>query len=279
MSNDREIDLLKRVFAPWRQTPAGNAFPAPASLARALDGAFPLRKGEKKRDVYVDIGVAKFFATAAIDIWHRAVHSLLISVLLTDESPIWSSVSGYYSSHYTMRGLAHLLGYYQLFQRKCTIQLSYDSGKYVCTYSRGYNREHDWYWDVVKKNPILKADPFFATSASSPNLSDTAHRDRSNYWDHLPYFPPLQNVDRNQIRTRVHGMSKMELQTPPELREDRFPDAISVQLIAYQRIARFRRLLDETLTNNRLWDVHRNPPWAANYIDYQLVESRGAVQR
>lgn len=274
-------DLLKRVFTPWRLTPAGSAFPAPASLARALDTSFPtMKKGEKKKDTHVDIHVAKLFATAAIDIWQRAIHSLLISALLSESSPIWASVAGYYSSHYTMRGLSHLLGYYQLFQRKCQVQLTFDGSRYLCTFTKRYEREHDWYWHLATGSQIMGHDPFFALKPLSLGLMrDTAHRDRSNYWDHLRQFPPIHDVGKEQIKRKMAQMSKVELQAPPELRDDRFPDPLSVQLIAYQRVARFRRLLDDTLSNNRLWSVQRNPPWAAEYIDYQMVEARGAIQR
>ena len=58
------------------------------------------------------------FATAGVEMWHRAIHSFLWSVALTESSPIWSSVSGYYSSHFVMRALAHSMGIFKSFSQK-----------------------------------------------------------------------------------------------------------------------------------------------------------------
>jgi hypothetical protein len=179
-----------------------------------------------------------------------------------------------------MRGLAHLLGHYQLFQRKCQVQLTFDGSRYICTYLKRYEREHDWYWRLAADSQIMGPDPFFTSRTMSIGLmSDTAHRDRSSYWDHLLQFPNMHDAAKDQVKHRLAKMSKVELSAPPDLREDKFPDPLSVQLAAYQRVARFRRLLDNTLPTNRMWSVQRNPSWAAGYIDYQLIEPRGAVQR
>jgi hypothetical protein len=106
-------------------------------------------------------------------------------------------------------------------------------------------------------------------------MSDVMHRDRANYWDHQPIAMSLRDVDREYVKKKIERLSRIESYTPPELREDRFPDVEAVQILAYQRVSRFRKLLDNRLVNNRLWDVRRNPGWAADYINYQLVEPRG----
>lgn len=279
MNGDLDLELIQRMFAPWRAAPPGTSFPARAALSTELARLFPLRKGENSRSTYVDIGVAKYFATASMDIWQRAVHSLLVSVLLSDQSPIWASVTGYYSSHYTFRGLAHLLGCYRLFQKKCSIRLSIEHGKYVCTYTRGGGREHDWYRNVVLQSSRFKRDPFFSTRDLQDSLDDVEHRDRCNYWDHLPVFASLRNVNQEYVKNKVRSLSKMEVNTPPDLDPSRFPDPDAVQVVAYQRLSRFRKFLDEELSGNRLWSVYRTPAWAIDFIDYQVVEPRGAVQR
>jgi len=240
-------ELMRRMFAPWRNTPAGNAFPARAALATALNASYPLTGTVKRADIFVDIGVAKLFATAAVEIWHRAIHSLLISAQISNESPIWASIAGYYSSHYTLRGLAHVLGSFQSFQRKCSIQLSIDNGRYVCTYVKGYGREHEWYRSVLDQSDVFKSEPFFIKPLVPVGIGDIAHRDRANYWDHLPIYPLLADVRRDDVRNKLRSISKIELQEPPELAPERVPDGDAVQLIAYQRVARFRRFMDETL--------------------------------
>ena len=97
------------------------------------------------------------FTTGAVDIWMRAVHSFLVSASLTDVSSIWSSVAGYYSSHYAVRSIAHLLGFFQLFKGKRIVHLQFLSGQYVCSFDpkKAQDREHKLYWQIVKKDPPL----------------------------------------------------------------------------------------------------------------------------
>jgi hypothetical protein len=100
---------------------AAATFPPPRTLSVSLEGKLPK---DPTTEVTINPKIASHFASAAVDIWLRSVHSFLISASLTEISPIWSSVSGYYSSHYAVRGLAHLLGYFQLFRRKRLAKLS-----------------------------------------------------------------------------------------------------------------------------------------------------------
>jgi hypothetical protein len=74
-------------------------------------------------------------------------------------------------------------------------------------------------------------------------------------------------------------ISRIEVQAPPELTVDTFPNLEAVQINAYHRVVRFRNFLDETLVSNRLWKVHRNPGWAAEFTDFLTLEARGPVQR
>ena len=66
---------------------------------------------------------------------------------------------------------------------------------------------------------------------------------------------------------------------PPLPRISKFPDLEFVQVVAYHRLVTFRKLLDEVLGGkNRFWNVHRKPPFAIKFIDFQLAEGRGREQ-
>jgi len=268
---------MKLMFAPWQNAAAANAFPNISALTDALQKHAP-QDGSKEANINIEPRVAKYFATAAIEIWQRAVQSLLISIAVTDESKLWSSVSGYYASHYTFRGLAHLLGYYQLFRKGWIIHLYVDGGRFVATYKKKRVREHDWYRGVVASDRQFRAEPFF-TNPPPPALLDVAHRDRANYSDHLSLNPHIRSVNKAAIRARLQRISHIEVQAPEAFTLDKFPDVEAVQINAYQRIVRFRQYLDQTLDTNRLWNVHRTPGWAKEFTDFQLIEARGATQR
>jgi hypothetical protein len=56
-------------------------------------------------------------------------------------------------------------------------------------------------------------------------------------------------------------------------RTDDFPDTVSVQFVAYHRIVKFRRLLDEILgSKNRFWKVQRNPHWCPAGMNFSVVD-------
>src|SRR6516162_3242045 len=93
------------MFKALNNKSAANAFPAPRTLANVLKS--------RCKPFNVGIVAAKapdlpIFATAAVEMWLRGIHSFLISASLTEASPIWASVAGYYSSHYSVRAFAHL---------------------------------------------------------------------------------------------------------------------------------------------------------------------------
>ena len=265
---------ITTAFAPLNDEAAVNAFPPPASLSQALNRALPAgSKGLESRNASQD--VAKMFTTAAVDIWMRAVHSFLVSASLTEVSPIWASVAGYYSSHYSVRALAHLLGFFQLFTRKRIVQLELQGGRYVCTFDpkTPEGREHRIYWKIVKKDQHFAGDPFFTENNAVIDNSDVGHRDRANYADHLPQFPVFRPLDAIALKNRVDKISEIECSAPPIPRVSQYPDVGSVQIIAYHRLVRFRDLVDTIIGDqNRFWNVHRSPPWARDFIDYQLTE-------
>jgi hypothetical protein len=265
---------VARTFAPFNDEAAVHAFPAPASLSKALNSAIP---GGPNRlaTANVPIAIAKMFTTASVNIWMRSVHSFLISASLTQVSPIWSSVAGYYSSHYAVRAIAHLLGFFQLFAGKRIVCLKFENGRYVCSFSpkKAGEREHRLYWDIVKKNQHFSADPFFTENNARIDESDVAHRDRANYADHLADFPVFRPLDAAALKIRIDRISEIEITSPPIPKVSRYPDVESVQIIAYHRLVRFRDLVDTILGNsNRFWNVHRSPPWARDFMDFQLTE-------
>lgn len=268
---------VNRLFAPLRNSPA-TALPPIGALSSQLTQLAPPRP-PAAISKYVPQEVAKLFSTAAVNTWMRAVHSFLISSSLTNLSPIWASVAGYYSSHYSVRAVAHVLGYFQLFTVKQSVQLEFDKGRFIGTFKAGREREHYTYWKFVKGDPHFAADGFFTdnsvyTDDSGLSHSDVAHRDRANYADHLPHFPIFKPLSEAELRDRIEKISSIEVATPPIPVASRYPDLESVQVIAYHRLVRFRDLLDTILrTENRFWNVHRSPPWARDFIDFQVTDA------
>jgi hypothetical protein len=233
-------------------------------------------KGASSPTVAVDPRVSTLFATASVDMWLRAIHSFLISVSLTATSHIWASVVGYYSSHYSVRALAHLLGYFQLHKQKKIVKLHVENGRYLCEYTKktGADREHTAYWRLVKRDPLFASDQLFTENVSDANaLADVAHRDRANYIDHLGAFPAFKPLNERELKDRIDQISGMEFTVPDIPDAEKYPDVGAVQIIAYHRLVRYRDLVDDILGgNNRFWSVHRDPPWAREYVNYQLTE-------
>src|SRR5467141_2465107 len=169
---------IKADFERLSNVAAKKAFPPPDSLSQALDKVVPAgsRKVVAKRNVLP--ATANMFTTAAVNMWMRAVHSFLISASLTSVSPIWASVAGYYSSHYSVRALAHLLGSFRLFTGKRLVRLQFRTGGHVCSFDPKAGREHEIYWTIVKADQHFSTDPFF--TQGNPEV---AHRDWAQYID------------------------------------------------------------------------------------------------
>lgn len=274
----RKIDAnfrnqIEVAFAPLNTAAAANAFPPTASLADLLSRIHSAGPGAPShhRDV---MQAARMFTTASVNMWLRAVHSFLISASLTNVSPTWASVAGYYSSHYSIRAFAHLLGFFQSFNIKRIVRIELRSdGSYVCKFDRkrAGDREHTIYWKVVKRDPHFAADPFFTDNASG-EVSDASHRERANYADHLPQFPTFRPLNGADLKERIDRISDIEVSVAPIPSLSRYPDLESVQIVAYHRLVRFRSLLDAVVVENRFWQVHREPAWARGFLDYQLAD-------
>jgi hypothetical protein len=221
--------------------------------------------------------ISSLYATAAVEIWLRGIHSFLISSSLTDVSPIWASVSGYYASHYCVRGLAHLLGFFQLHRRKRTVRIDIEGGKYCCYIDKkgGSGGEHKYYWKVVKDNNRFLNNPFFTLNEEGGSASDSGHRNIANYFDHINGFTYFSPLNKETLKQRVDHLSKIELSSAPIPRKENYPDVESVQLIAYHRIIIFRRFLDEILGGqNGFWKIHRNPGWCIDFLNFQVLTPR-----
>lgn len=268
----QHIEIL---FSGLNRTAAGHALPHPGTLSIRLQDLVQKAKGDV---VGVKPELTGLYATAAVEMWHRALHSFLISVCLTEASPIWASVSGYYASHYSVRGLAHLLGYFQLYRNRRIIKVEITGGKHYCHIIKknAGDREHKFYWKTVKDDTTFSGDPFFTFNPEDQDQSDCAHRNKANYSDHVNKFPTFQILSDGFLKERIQRLSEISFSSVPVPNRQKYPDIESVQLIAYHRIVKFRGFVDGILGGtSRFWKVHRTPPWCSPFLlDFQVVEPR-----
>ncbi len=192
----------------------------------------------------------------------------------------WSSVAGYYSSHYSMRAFAHLFGLFHLHNEKRIIQLARQGKGWVfelVTKGRG-DREHTLYWRFLSKHPELNGDPFFYENNERNPKCDGSHRNRANYADHLNTFPTFKPLSESFLAQRIQKIAEIELSSVPLTDADKFPDIENVQILAYHRIVKFRKLLDEVVgTDNRFWSVQRTPSWKPKDLTFEVVDPEYAT--
>jgi hypothetical protein len=245
--------------------------PAATSLSTALSAFTPL----DEQPFAVTSEIPKLFITASTDAWQRSIHSFLVSIALTECSPLWSGVCGYYASHYAVRAFAHLFGCYLLFNKKRMVELTLANGIYSCAFrkKKPNDREHQAYWRRLVDDSPIKSDQFFRENVG--NDSEISHRDRANYADHLTsYYKTFLTLDKDTTLRRIDRISKIQFAEPPFPRMSKFVDLESVQIVAYHRIVKYRKFVDETLgSTSRYWNVSRNPSFSAEFIDFQLTES------
>jgi len=269
---------IEHMFAGLNKASASNSFPERGALSIRLNHFVD---GKNNGAHKIEQAIASTFATSAIEMWHRSIHSFLISASLTKASPVWASVSGYYSSHYSMRAFAHLLGYFQLRKKRKIIQLQINGSSYLCQIlsKNGDDAEHKSYWKIVKSHSEFSSDPFFTNNDDplpnygSDRRSDVGHRSIANYADHIDGFPPFQILDQPYLKQRVDKISGMELSDAPIPRLELYPDLDNVQLIAYHRLVKFKAYLDDIFgESNRFWKVQRRPTWCSPFLDFQIVK-------
>jgi hypothetical protein len=152
--------------------------------------------------------------------------------------------------------------------------LKFEDGHQICEFKskKGRNGEHQLYWKLVKRDVLFIGDALFTENDPGEDASDARHRNHANYADHVNKYPTFHPLDEKALKNRIEYISKIAFDAPPIPRLSEFPDVGFVQVIAYHRIVRFRQLLDEVLGGkNRFWNVNRNPSFAGEFIDFQLV--------
>jgi hypothetical protein len=272
---DRIVELS---FGKLDKPNAKMDFPERGTLSKHIHGLL-----DKKGGGALPILSHKYspmLASAGVEMWHRAIHSFLWSVALTNNSPLWSSVSGYYSSHFVMRAFAHSMGIFKSFTRKAVIQVLIANGQFICSpllSSKKGEGEHAFYWKAVKGHPKLFSNDLFRENNERDMGSDSSHRTFANYTDHLNSFLPLEFPTLNVVAEGVERISRIRLHSVTTPSRDDYPDLENVQILAFQRIVAFRDFLDEKLPKNRFWKAHRRPSWCKDVMLFQ-VEDQGLEQ-
>ena len=264
---------IERMFAQLNRQSAASAIPEPGALSNLLSAH--VVESSASTIIPANPGMLTHFATAAVEMWLRSVHSFLISASLTDASPIWSSVAGYYSSHYAIRAFAHVMGAFQLYRKKRIVYIDRTGGHLQVRIEKkhGDDREHKFYWKYVSEHPEFSDDPFFYAFRDDIPVSDGSHRNKANYVDHIDRFPVFLPLSAEFLEKRIERISTVEFSDIPVPRSDHFPDTVNVQFVAYHRIVKFRRLLDEIPgPQNRFWKVHRNPSWCPATLSFSVVD-------
>ena len=262
-------DLQKQInvmFSRLNTKSAAGAFPPPRALSILLASRCALFD---EAPIVARPSDMTLFATAAVEMWLRAIHSFLISASLTEASPIWSSVTGYYSSHYSVRAFAHLMGLFHLHKDKRLVRLSRQGNGWVFEIIKknAGDREHKLYWKFVAGQ--FANDPFFYPNREDTPESDGSHRNRANYADHLNAFPQFKPLSEEYLAQRIHRIATIQFSAVPIPNADNFPDIASVQILAYHRIVKFRKVLDDILgAEHRFWAIQRNPPLEAQRANF-----------
>jgi len=255
----------------FQRLAAGSApigFATPGTLALQLSKALQANSTLPNRS-------GSLFASSSVEMWHRAIHSFLLSVALTETSPLWASVTGYYASHFVMRAVCHSIGVFKLFSRRSIVQVILRNGNFVCSMVSGGERgEHAFYWNVARQHPNFSANPLFRDNSERNLASDSAHRNFANYTDHVGRFTRLSFPLSQEISLNVEKISRIRLHSVTEPSREDYPDLFNVQILAFQRIVSFHDFLETRVPGNRFWRAHRRPSWCDGIMVYQVEEDR-----
>jgi hypothetical protein len=217
---------------------------------------------------------AALFGSAAVEMWLKAVHSFLVSTSVMKASPVWSAVSGYYSSHYIMRAFSHLFGHFILGRDKQVVEMTLNRGYFCDTKKKNKLVEHQYYWALPHGEFGIVGNPLFSTNPpikDDSERSDGFHRIYANYFDHVYRFPEFTPLDETFLKARVDRVSELVTDSPTVPDHAKFPDLDAVHVIAYARIVRFRDFLDDAIDpKNRFWGFYRKPSWFVKYMDFQV---------
>ena len=274
MSPPNDAARMRAVFDPLA-TAASASMPAPGFLSSTLSKVI---QNKPVGDVRVPKEIGRAFGSASVDMWHRSIHSFLVSCAISHSSPVWSSVAGYYASHYAVRAIAHALGLIQLHSAKRIVTFQ-SITQCIVSAKRGNDREHQYYWNAVKSSDLISTDPWFCYNKND-GRADVSHRDFANYMDHVGLFPNSGLLPKDELGFRVDRISKLNITDPPTPQSDSFPRVLDVQILAYRRLVKYRRLMDEHVGNaNRYWRVHRQPTWVEPYVNFQIATSDVLVEK
>lgn len=272
ISTESEIEII---FQGYRRNSETVRFPKIGLLGDRLNREADKARAAGQDTFLADRELVKLFASASVEMWHRAVHSFIVSSGLTDTSPIWASVAGYYASHYVVRGYAHLLGRYVLYRHKKIASLFIQGGRFYCSLDgKGASeREHKTYWKFVRTSDQFGGDPFFNVNNDAIPVSDSAHRTKANYFDHIGNFSAFRALSLEAVASRIERIASIPVSAIPIPDASEYPDLESVQIVAYHRIVRFRSFLDNLLGEKyNFWNIHRTPQWCADIVDFQVTE-------
>ena len=268
---DRVVELS---FGKFDKAGAKLDFPKPGTLSKHLQ---ELLKVERPNLHHKQ---TPMLATAGVEMWHRAIHSFLWSVALSESSPLWASVSGYYASHFVMRAFAHSMGIFKSFSEKKLIQVVVENGQFVCSpldWNNKSSGEHPFYWKAVKGHPSLIANDLFHENSERDPRSDSSHRTFANYTDHLCAYSPMEFPTLDSVAKNIEKISRIRLHSVTHPSREDYPDLQNVQILAFQRIVTFHDFLDEKVPQSRFWRAHRRPSWCKDVMMYQ-VEDQGIEQ-
>ncbi len=269
---DRVLELS---FEKLKKPAASLNFPEPGTLSRQFSAMLAAQAA-----MALPHQQTSMLASAGVEMWHRAIHSFLWSVALTNSSPIWASNTGYYASHFVMRAFSHSMGIFKSFTKRAALQVMLNNGQFTCTELPEKGGEHAFYWKVVKGHPKFNADPLFRENNErednkKEDKSDSIHRNYATYNDHLDSFQPLKIASFDEMAERVEQIGRIRRYsvTAPTPQRDDFPDVDKVQILAFQRIVAFHDFLEERLSENRFWRAHRRPTWCKDVMQFQVVDS------
>ena len=95
--DNARMNRVEKLFSPLNRIAARNGHPAPGSFVSAAEVLLSAG-GTSPVTLQLNDQLIILLARASVEIWHRGLHSFLISAATTKSSPIWSSVCLLYTS-------------------------------------------------------------------------------------------------------------------------------------------------------------------------------------
>ncbi len=266
--------ILELSFGKLDKPSARMDFPKPGTLSKEFSA---LLGSTGAATATLPHNKCQMLASASVEMWHRAIHSFLWSVALTETSPLWASVSGYYASHFVMRAFAYSMGIFKSFTKRVGIQVLIGKGQFVLSEIETKDGEHPFYWKVIHRHPKFASNPLFRENSERDKNSDSSHRTFANYTDHVNSYTAIKFPQLWEVTENIEKISRIRLHSVDKPSRDDYPDLQNVQILAFQRIVAFHDFLDERVPTNRFWRAHRRPNWCKDVMVFQ-VEDPGLEQ-